>query len=265
VSLGHEDVGRPAIELEPFHRVPARHVRRLGREIAGRHRDGRPHSGKQLLDDGELDVRHDDVALRERVVQDVEATSLDRSGISARGLRGDVDGDGVVVHRDNRSEAEPRGRDGEDPRPAACVEEAAALDPREELDAGARRRVGARPERAPGIDDDRKPIVRRWDPRRPDPDPARLNGSMEVAPAILPSDLDRLRPGVGERRADRRLSRGVGVDGQLSRVCVLALLEAVRKAFEEPRARDLGVGAPYRKRDAAEQNRLPSGARSSTC
>ena len=61
VSRCTQNVRRPAVELEPRDGDPACSARRLGREIAGRHREPSRHPAKKLLDHCQLDIRHDDV------------------------------------------------------------------------------------------------------------------------------------------------------------------------------------------------------------
>lgn len=217
-----------------------------GGEVARRHRDSRHGAIEELPDDGELDVRHDDIGVGELVAEDVRADDVQGDAVRARGLRGDLDGDVVEIDGANRSEAEAGRRDSHDTRPAAGIEQAAALDPGEKVDACARRRMRTRPESSPGIDDDRE-LSGGWrDPRRPDPDPAGADGAMELLPAVFPAARNGLTRRLSEGRPDLRLARTVGVRDELDgRICLM-LLEPGRKALEEPRSGDLG----FRARDA---------------
>ena len=70
-------------------------------------------------------------ALRERVAKHVDAANIDGRCVPAHGLGGDVDSDRVDVDREDGSEAEPHGGDCDDARPAARIEQAPALEPRE--------------------------------------------------------------------------------------------------------------------------------------
>ena len=165
------------------------------------------------------------------------STSFARAVVRARPRprRGRVD-------RDDGREPEPRRGDGEDARAAARVEQARrARVARQQLDAGARRRMRSRAERATGVDDDRGLAGGRRNPGRPDPQPAGTARAVELLPAVLPPGRDRLGDARRENaRADVRLAR--------QRPCTRrarcdpsrsTLLEAGREALEQPRARDL--------------------------
>ena len=225
---------------------PLLRARPFGGQIARRHGDSRRRTLEKDLDDGELDIGYDDIGVGDLVAEHVYVRDLQGNAVRARGLCGDLDGDVVEIDGANRSEAEAGRRDSHDTRSAAGIEQAAALEPGEKVDACARRRMRTRPESSPGIDDDRE-LSGRWrDPRRPDPDPAGADGAMELLPAVFPPARNGLTRRLSEGRPDLRLARTVGVRDELDgRICLM-LLEPSRKALEEPRSGDLG----FRARDA---------------
>ena len=231
---------------------PPQRARPFGGQVARRHGDSCRGAIEKGLDDGELDIGHDDIGVGELVAQHVGARDLHVDAVRACGLRGDLDGDLVEIDGADRREAETGRRDSHDTRPAAGVEQAAALEPGEKVDACARRRMRAGPERSPGIDDDRELSGRRRDPRRPDPEPAGADGPMELFPAVFPSARYGLTRRLSEGRPDLRFARAVGVGGELDGRACLVLLEPGRKALEEPRSGDLGLRARDAERDADE-------------
>ena len=178
--------------------------------------------------------------------------NVDLDVVRSRRHGGDLDGDLVEIDCDDGREPEPRGSDGNHPGATTRVEEAPALEACEKLDAGARRRMRARAERPPGIDDHRDLVGRRWDPRRPDPEATGMNGTMELLPAILPAGLHGLGRHVRERRSDGGLTRVVGEDSELRRTAEVTLLEPVRETVEQPRRRYFHLAVRHPQRDAAD-------------
>ena len=158
------------------------------------------------------------------------------------GLGRDLDRNVVRVDRQHRPEPEPSGRHGHDTGSASRVEQAAAVEPREQLDGGASGRMCARSERAAGIDHDHLLAGRRLDPRRPDPEPAGANRAVELLPAVLPAGRDAVGRDVGERAPELGLALLVGEHDELDAVARRTLLEAVREALEQYCCRDLGLG-----------------------
>ena len=146
-----------------------------------------------------------------------------------------------AIDRQHRPKPEPSGRHGHDTGSTAGVEQAAALEPREQLDGGASRRMCARSERAARIDHDHPLAGRRLDPRRPDPQPAGVDRAVELLPAVLPAGLDAFGRDVGERVSELGLAVLVGEHDELDALARRALLEAVRKALEQHSCRYLGL------------------------
>ena len=158
----------------------------------------------------------------------------------------------VQVDGADRPEAESRGGDRHDSRSASGVEHAAALEPRQRLDARARRGMCARAERATRIDDHYVLVLGRGEPRRADPETARPDGTMELLPAILPAGLDPARRNIDERCAEVRLPHVVREHSKLGRRTERVLLEPGWKALEEPGRRALHLGRRHAYRDAAQ-------------
>jgi hypothetical protein len=128
---------------------------------------------------------------------------------------------------------EDRG-DREDSRAASDVDDAAELLLEEELEAEARRRVRARPERASWIDDDGDGSGRRRLPGRPDPEWADLDGVVELAPPIFPTVGD-----LGYERAGESGEHPFGagpVGRELDGLDALRFLEALGRELDEPRS-----------------------------
>ena len=118
--------------------------------------------------------------------------------------------------------------------------------------------MGARPERAAGIDHDGDLL--RVEPRRADPQPADPDGSVERPPRILPAGGNGLRIKVGRRRRVR-VAREDNVGS------VALLLHAGREELEHARQRDLRIVggdaqavAVHRKAARRRPRKLSSGA-----
>ena len=247
-----ENVCRPALDLEPVDGRPTRAAGRVGGEVARRHGHRRRHAIEESLDDGELDVRHDDVDGRQLVPQDVRLEHVDPDVVPLRRLGGNGHGDLVEIDRDDRREAESSRRDGRHAGSAAGVENASAVEPSQRLDGRSCRGMRTRAERATGIDDHHRLVRRRLDPRWSDPQPARPHRPVELLPAILPPGLDRLRRNVRIGPTQLGLARAVRVDRELEPVARRALLEAAREPFEQRRRDDLGLLAGDTDRNAAK-------------
>ena len=231
---------------------PPLRARPFSGQIARRHGDSCRGTIEKGLDNGELDIGHDDIDVGELVAQHVDVRNLQVDAVRACSVRRDLDRDVVEIDGADRGEAESCGRDSHHAGSAAGVEQAAAFETAEKLDACASRRMGAGPERSPGIDDDRELSGRRRDPRRPDPEPAGADGSVELFPAVFPSARYGLTPRLSEGRPDLSFARAAGVGGELDGRACLVLLEPGRKALEEPRSGDLGLRARDAERDADE-------------
>lgn len=209
-------------------------------------------SRQQGLDGVELDVRYDEIGTRQLTSQNVTLRDRHPNAVpGSRACRG-FDRMGIHVDREDRLKAKARGGNSDHPGPAARVENAPALFPGQELDAGSRRRMRPGAEGASRVDDDGRLARRSCLPRRADPEPAGTDWSVERAPAILPARLDRGRGRMLENGADALLAREVGVDGELEIVAGLDLLESRGRQREQSRAGDLRLGGGYANGDAAE-------------
>ena len=110
-------------------------------------------------------------------------------------------------------------------------------------------------ERAAGIDDDRDRIGRRLLPRRADPERPDPDGPVELAPALLPARLDRLRRHIREELPEPGLPGGIRVDRELA----VSLFEPLGVDLEEPRPRQLeqlGRNLEYDPPELAQRNAL---------
>ena len=166
------------------------------------------------------------------------------------------DGVGVVVHRENLADPEPRGRDRQDARSGADVEHPhgpVTVDDRfERFQAAGGGSVMTGPERAPGLDRDHDPSVRvRLVPGRDDQESAPDGPGREVgAPGVGPVF-------VGERR-DVKVARGREAQlGEPVEVSPHALLERARRDRLGKEGAKRGAAARPLLLDDAEGAELP--------
>ena len=248
---GAQDDRPPSRRAPVARRVPARCGRALVGEIAGSDRDDAGRRARSAST-----ARSSMFATSE-----VDAGSASRSTSAAltsivtpfrRAVRvRRLDRDRIVVDGVHGPEAEPRGSDSDHARAAAGVEDAAARGCREELDAGARRRMRACAERAARVDDDGELARRRRLPRRPDPEPAGADRAVEGAPALLPARLDgRSRcTDAAERRARSRSAPASTVDGELE-----SCRSGARRSSNPPARARAAVRGRSRPRPAGTRN-----------
>ena len=176
--------------------APARDVRLVALEIAGRDDAAAPGACEQRLDDVERDVRDHE---RPATGSSSASASAARASISTPFARAfspcDLDGVGIDVDGDDRREAELRGGDREHAGAAADVEQArrrgsswssSRRQPRRRVRAGAERT--ARDRSRPRVDAGGRLL-----PRRADPEAADDDAVVELAPARPPSPRRRHR------------------------------------------------------------------------
>jgi hypothetical protein len=217
-------------------------------EVAGGHEHGGVEPTAELVYRGEIDVRNGQVARGEVGVEDIRAANVDLDAVRARIQARGLDGRGLTVECDYGAEAELGGGDREHARATADVEQAPAveLDQKTEAEAGRRVRAGAKC--PPRIDDNRDAIVRRFLPRRADPERPNPDRAVKLAPSLFPAGLDKLRGSLPERLAKPFLAGGVRVDDKDT----LRLFEALRMELEELRSGDLDRVRRDRDGDAAK-------------
>jgi hypothetical protein len=112
--------------------------------------------------------------------------------------------------------------------------------------------VGARSERAPRVDDDRRRAGVRLLPGWADPERADADRPVEGPPAHVPVGLDVAAARAAEDLPEPLLARGGGVRGELHAVLALDLLEPLREELEHRGARLLGTLRPHLHGDAAQ-------------
>jgi hypothetical protein len=110
--------------------------------------------------------------------------------------------------------------------------------------------VCTRPEREPGVDDDRDRVVAL--PRRADPERAGSRGSVKRPPALRPVLGNVVLLCGAERARDPGSAEPVRVRGELELVPALPLLEAFGRELEHERARLLCPVERHAHRDSAE-------------
>ena len=198
------------------------------------------------------DVRDDDVGRRQRLVG-VDAPGVDLDAVQRGVLERRRDRRLFDVDAEHRRETEQRRCDGQHAGSAADVEERARLELLQEPEAELRRRMRAGAERAPRVDDDGERVVVGPQPRRPDPQAADADGTVEAPPAVLPPGLDVGSLAVSEEVPEPLLARRVGVGDELDAGRGLDLFEALREELDHRRARLLGAFVPDLHGDAAEQ------------
>ena len=184
------------------------------------------------LDDGELDIGYDDIGVGELVAEHVDVRNLQLDAVRACGLRGDLDGDVVEIDGADRSEAEAGGRDSHDTRPAAGVEQAAALEPGEKVNACARRRMRTVPNARPGSTTTASSPAGGAIHGGPIQSPPARTGRWNSFQRSSHPPRNGLTRRLSEGRPDLRLARAVGVRDELDGRACLVLLEPGRKALE---------------------------------
>ena len=221
-------------------------------------RAGRSGTLEQAAQEAQLEVREPERRRRQRVGEDVGTGDLHVDAVSGGVLGRRADGQRVEIERLKRPEPEPDGGDREDAGAAAEVERGRRLEPAEQLERGPGRAVGARPERAAGIDHDGDLLG--LEPRRADPQLPHPDGPVKRPPGVLPAWGDGLGLEVGR-------GRGFGVPCEDDIRSVALLLHAGREELEHPRQRDLGVVggdaqavAVHRKAARRRPRKLSSGA-----
>ena len=193
----------------------------------------------------------DDVRRRQPVVGRDEPR-LDLDAVHARVLARRLDRGLLDVDAEDRGEPEQRGRDREHAGAAADVEQGAALELLQELQAEPGRRVRAGAERAAGVDDDREGIVRRRLPRRSDPERADAHRLVERPPPVLPARLHVRGARAAEEVPETLLAARIGVGGELDPLRAVDLLEALGEQLEHDRARLLEPLRPHLDGDSAQ-------------
>ncbi len=252
VVIRHEDVSRPSLQLEGGDPHPALGSRSLAHEVARGDRARSWTGGEETRDRRELDVRNEEIRLREVTAPRVERSHVDLDAVPGRILARDFNGDRINVDGMHRVEAEADGSDRDHSRAAARVENPPSWLPREQLDAGTRRRVSTGSESAAGIDHDGEISRGRGLPRRTDPEAARPLSVVELTPTLTPARLDGCCSRARERVGDLEDSDLVGIDGELDRGASIDLLEAFRGEPEQARSCRLRVDRVDLDRDAEE-------------
>src|SRR5438067_2355068 len=110
------------------------------------------------------------------------AVGIELDAVGARVGEGDADRVVVDVDRHDRPEAELCRGDREHSRPTADVEQASRLDLLQQLEREPRRRMRAGPEGAARVDHDRRHVVGRLFPGRPDPEAPDDDPVVELTP-----------------------------------------------------------------------------------
>ena len=117
------------------------------------------------------------------------------------------------------------------PEPQPDVEQAAALEAAQQVDAELRRGMRSGAERAARVDHHCGQVGRRRLPRWADPDPTRRHRAVEGAPRVLPPGGDGVAVAFGNT-ARIRLSPGRRVGDELQAACSLDLLEPLGMQVE---------------------------------
>src|SRR5215216_142572 len=266
--LSFEEIGGPAAVDSPLAVGEAGDRRHPRVEVARADEDVGVDPPAQLVDRPEVDVRNRDVARGENGREDVRTANVDVDAVRTRVPPRGLDRRRFAVDRDHRREPQPRGGNREHARAAADVEQAAAAELHEQLEAQPGGRVRAGAEGAAGVDDDGDDSGRRLLPGRPDPERADPDRAVKLPPALLPPGLHRFGGDVAERRAKPLLARPVGVDDEGA----LFLLEALGMKLEQLRPGDLDrVGgdrdadppklAPRQRKALLSLSKNPSSAR----
>jgi len=107
--LGHQDVSRPAVELQVVHDLPTVRARPFVGEVSRRNDRPRRPPLEQRFDYGELDVGDDGVGAWELVAQDVGSTHIEPHAIPASRRTRHIDCNWIEIHRDDRLESETHG------------------------------------------------------------------------------------------------------------------------------------------------------------
>ena len=191
------------------------------------------------LDELERDVGDGEPGGRKARAASVGRARVDLDVVRPGVFPCDLDGDLVDVDGGHGREAELRGRDRDDARAAADVEDAARRLVEKQLECESGRGMRPGSEGSAGVDHDRDGAGRRLLPGRADPERADLDAVVELAPAVLPALVD-----CGDERV--RVGRedalgGWSVGGELDAAGRLGFLEPVGRKLDESGPELLGL------------------------